>query len=136
MSFFEFPHTRTYDSDLGWLIKTVKSLTEMVSDLDDWKISHENEYKELKLLYDQIMNGNFPPEVVNAFNKWAAQNMPSLLKEAVKSVWFGLNDDGYFVAYIPTSWADIIFNTTGLDIFIPDEDYGHLVLSFDVEEEI
>ena len=30
MSYFEFPHTRTYDSDLGWLIKTVKKLTELV----------------------------------------------------------------------------------------------------------
>jgi hypothetical protein len=28
MSFFEFPHTRTYDSDLGWLIKDYKTLDE------------------------------------------------------------------------------------------------------------
>ena len=26
MSFFEFPNTRTYDSDLGWLIKSMKQL--------------------------------------------------------------------------------------------------------------
>lgn len=28
MSFFEFPHTRTYDSDLGWVISAVKALKE------------------------------------------------------------------------------------------------------------
>lgn len=28
MSFFEFPHTRTYDNDLGWLIKHVKEVVE------------------------------------------------------------------------------------------------------------
>ena len=132
MSFFEFPHSRTYDSDLGWLIKTVKKLTEELDRLDDWKIEHELEYKQLKALYDSLMSGNFPPEIVSAFNKWAKENMPDLLKEAVKSVWFGLTDDGYFVAYIPDSWADIIFNTTGLDITVPGVDYGHLVLSFDV----
>ena len=132
MSFFEFPHTRTYDSDLGWLIKTVKQLVEEVDSLDDWKISHEAQYKQLKALYDSLISGNFPPEIVTAFNKWAKENMPDLLKEAVKSVWFALTDDGYFVAYIPESWAEIIFNTTGLDITIPGVDYGHLVLSFDV----
>ena len=25
MAFFEFPHTRTYDSDLGWLIRQCKT---------------------------------------------------------------------------------------------------------------
>lgn len=132
MSYFEFPHTRTYDSDLGWLIKTVKELTEAAESLNDWRIQHEEEYKQLKALYDALMSGNFPPEIVIAFNNWARANMPSLLAEMVKSVWFGLTDDGYFVAYIPESWAEIIFNTTGLDISIPDTDYGHLVLSFDV----
>lgn len=132
MSFFEFPHTRTYDSDLGWIIKTVKELCDLVNSLDDWKIEHEAEYEQLKALYDSLMSGKFPPEIVTAFNKWAKENMPDLLKEAVKSVWFALTDDGYFVAYIPDSWAEIIFNTTGLDITIPGVDYGHLVLSFDV----
>lgn len=135
MSYFEFPHTRTYDSDLGWLIKTVKMLTDLVDGLEDWKATHEEEYKELKDFQNAILGGKFPPSLVTAFNKWAAENMPDLLHDAVLSVWFGLTDDGYFVAYIPTSWAEIIFNTTGLDIFIPDEDYGHLVLSFDAIEE-
>lgn len=131
MSFFEFPHTRTYDSDLGWLIKTVKELFSTVNSLEVWKQEHEEEYNQLKALYDSIMSGNFPPEIVNAFNKWAKINMPELIKEMVKSVWFALTDDGYFIAYIPESWNDIIFNTTGLDITIPGVDYGHLTLSFE-----
>ena len=27
MAFFEFPHTRTYDSDLGWLIKAFREIS-------------------------------------------------------------------------------------------------------------
>lgn len=129
MGYFEFPHTRTYDSDLGWLIKTVKSLLECCESMQEWKTQHEEEYDQLKQLYDDIMNGTFPPALVEAFNKWAKANMPELLTEMVKSVWFGITDDGYFVAYIPDSWDEVIFNTTGLDIVIADYDYGHLVLS-------
>lgn len=132
MSYFEFPHTRTYDSDLGWIIKTIKEVCTLVESLEDWKTEHEAEYNQLKALYDAIMTGNFPPELITAFNKWAQQNMPQLIKSAIQLVWFALTDDGYFVAYIPDSWAEIIFNTTGLDITIPGVDYGHLVLSFNV----
>ncbi len=130
MSFFEFPHTRTYDSDLGWLIKHMKELMDSIDGLEEWKEQHQEKYNQLKALYDSLMSGNFPPEIVEAFNKWARTNMPDLVKEMIKSVWFGLTDDGYFIAYIPDSWAEIVFNTTGLDITIAGVDYGHLTLSF------
>lgn len=41
-----------------------------------------------------------------------------------------INDEGYIVYYIPEKWEDITFNTTGLDIVIPDTQYGRLVLSY------
>lgn len=41
-----------------------------------------------------------------------------------------ISDAGYFVYYIPESWEDITFNTTGLDISIPDTEYGRLILSY------
>ena len=34
MAFFEFPHTRTYDSDLAWLIKAYKILTGKVDNIE------------------------------------------------------------------------------------------------------
>ena len=132
MSFYEFPHTRTYDSDLGWLIKTVKDLLTCCDEMKSWKVTHEEQYKQLKALYDSIMGGSFPPEVVEALNKWMMQNGRDLVGELVKLVFFGITDDGYFVAYIPEYWDDIIFNTTGYDITIVGYDFGHLVLSFDI----
>lgn len=132
MSYFEFPHTRTYDSDLGWLIKSVKKLIECCEDMQQWRIDHEEAYNQLKALYDAIMSGTFPPEVVTALNKWMMVNGRDLVGELVKMVFFGITDDGYFVAYIPEYWDDIIFNTTGYDINLPDFDFGHLVLSFEI----
>lgn len=132
MSFFEFPHTRTYDSDLGWIIHCIKKLGEAVEGLEDWKTQHEAEYNQLKALYDAVMSGNFPPEIVNAFTTWMTQNGLDLVGELVKMVFFGITDDGYFVAYIPEYWDDIIFNTTGYDISILGYDFGHLTLSFEI----
>lgn len=132
MSYFEFPHTRTYDSDLGWLIKTVKALGEAVDAMEDWKTTHEEEYLQLKALYDAVMSGNFPPEITDAFTRWMQQNGLDLVGELVKMVFFGITDDGYFVAYIPEYWDDIIFNTTGYDISILGYDFGHLTLSFEI----
>lgn len=47
MSFFEFPHTRTYDSDLGWLIREMKELLNEYDNLISWVNSHEADYESL-----------------------------------------------------------------------------------------
>lgn len=47
MSNFEFPHTRTYDSDLGWLIKKMQELMNEYNTLMTWKAQHETEYADL-----------------------------------------------------------------------------------------
>ena len=41
-----------------------------------------------------------------------------------------INNSGYIVYNIPTNWEEITFNTTGLDISMPDVEYGTLVLSY------
>lgn len=130
MSFFEFPHTRTYDSDLGYIIKQIQDLLACCETMQEWKTSHEAEYDELKDLYDRITSGRFPDEVKAAFERWMQQNALDIIGNLVKMVFFGLTDDGYFVAYIPESWSDIIFNTTGYDINISGMEYGHLTLSY------
>ena len=48
----------------------------------------------------------------------------------VKQVFFGLNQEGYFVAYIPQSWSDIIFDT-GWNF--NEDTYGRLILRWDVD---
>ena len=46
MAFFnEFPNTRTYDSDLGWLIKTVKGEVDQITELQNWQ-NEMNQWKD------------------------------------------------------------------------------------------
>lgn len=129
--FREYPYTNLNDLNLDYVLKSLRSLFEDVEGLKDWRESHEEEYEQLKDLYDQVMTGNFPPTIVNAFKEWMRVNAADLVGAMVKNVFFGLTDSGYFVAYIPESWEDITFNTTEYDIEVAlMPEYGHLVLSY------
>ena len=131
MAFFEFPHTRTYDSDLGWLIRQCKTNQDAIAALETWKADTQSDIDDLKQLYADIIAGRFPQEMADAITEWIAANFYDIVAEMMKMVFFGLTDSGYFVAYIPESWNDITFNTTEYDISVPlMPDYGHLVLSY------
>ena len=128
----KYPYTDFHQLNDSWVINTVKELFEHVHELANWAENHEHEYEELKELYDQIISGNFPESVKEAFSTWMQENAYDLVGELVKLVIFNITDDGYFVAYIPESWADIMFGTTGLDEIIPGVEYGRLTLSYNV----
>lgn len=130
MSFFEFPHTRTYDGDLGWLIKHVSSYDEVINALNAWITENEPKIEEIYSFMEQLNAGNIPEGLKNAIYQWATENLLSIVARTIKSVVFALTDDGYFIATYSDSWSDITFNTTELDIFTPlQTQYGHLTLS-------
>ena len=130
--FNKYPYTDFHELNLDYVLSTVKSLFAAVQEIDGWMDQHQAEYEELKQLYDDIMAGNFPDSIKQAFVNWMNANALDLVGQLVKTVIFNITDDGYFVAYIPESWNDILFGTTGLDTTIPGYDYGHLVLSYDI----
>lgn len=131
MLFSLYPYHNFSDYNLDWCIKVVKELTPRVEQLEEWRNEHEEEYEELKQLYNDIMAGNFPQSMVDSLKKWISRNAYDIIGELVKMVFFGLTDSGYFVAYIPESWSDITFKTTEYDINIPlFGEYGHLVLYY------
>lgn len=129
MSFFEFPNTRTYDSDLGWLIKRVNSYDETITALDEWIAENEPKIQDLEDFKTALEDGRLPQGVRDGLLIWAQQNIPDIIESAIKSVFFGL-ENGYFVAYIPESWDEITFGTSGLDDFPAGVDFGHLTLSY------
>lgn len=128
---YEFPYTdpNLYNDD--WLLKRMKELLAQMADLEVWRQEYEDAYEAFKDMVEAIESGNFPQSIRDAFSKWMSENAITLVGELVKMVYFGITDTGHFVAYIPDGWEDIIFNTTGFDIAIAGEDFGHLTLSFD-----
>ena len=128
--FDHFPYTNFHELNLDWLLKKYKELDAHTDQIQSWIDTHEEQYNELKELVDKLYAGEFSPEFVTSLINWYKDNIIDIIGEMVKQVYFGVTDDGYFVAYIPESWNDIIFGTSGLDDFPSGVDYGHLTLSY------
>lgn len=130
MSYFEFPHTRTYDGDLGWLIKHVSNYDEVITALNEWIENYTPKIEEVLNFYKQLQEGYIPEGMKNALYEWATANLLDIVARTLKAVVFGLTDDGHFVATYTDSWSDVIFNTTELDIWTAlQPQFGHLTLS-------
>lgn len=110
-----------YDDSLSYyevLCKVVKYINELI-DSDKEIINDIDELRaDLKIVQDWIANYD-EDKIIELFDRY------------FKFVFFGLTEDGYFVAYIPESWNDIQFSTSGYDNFTSIEpEYGHLILSY------
>ena len=81
--------------------------------------------EELEKLKEEIK------EVEKLIADFDTKAIEKLIKEHIATMIFvEISDSGYFIYYIPEQWSDIQFNTTGLDVEIPDTDYGRLVLAY------
>lgn len=111
-----------YDDSLSYyevLCKVVKYLNNMITDVNGIIDDVDGLKADLQVVQDWI--DNFDTSYIETV-------IEDLL---LKMIIVGINDSGYIVYYIPESWDDITFNTTQLDIFIPDyTEYGYLVISY------
>ena len=125
-----YPYTDFHELNADFLLKNYRRLLDALQNIDSWIDLHEKEYNELKKMVDDLEAGKWSEEFTNKLLSWYHDNIVDIIGEMVKQVFFGINDAGYFVAYIPESWNDITFGTTGLDDFPAGIDYGHLTLSY------
>lgn len=96
---------------VDYINKLIDTDKEIFSDIDGIK-------SDLDVVQDWIANydTSFAEEIIS--------------KYLATMIFVEINDYGYITYYIPESWDDITFNTTGLDISIPQYEYGRLVLSY------
>jgi hypothetical protein len=92
----------------------------------------ENESRDainkLTELFKQFQASGFDDYYAEQIRQWVVDNMSTIISDAVKMVFFGLTDDGYFCAYIPDSWRDIVFDTGAS--YANQSTYGRLILSY------
>lgn len=111
-----------YDDSLSYyevLCKCTDKLNEMI----DAMTGLEDTIADIKAVIAQLEE--WIRNVDTAYiQQWIAENLAEM-------IFVEINDAGYFVVYIPESWQDITFNTSGWDLVLdPPRDYGHLVLSY------
>lgn len=111
-----------YDNSLSYyevLCKVVHYINELIDDDKIMADEIDDLRNELSVVQDWINN----------FDTTELESMIEGL--LLKMIIVALDDNGYIIFYIPETWDDITFNTTGYDInlaIMPD--YGHLVLSY------
>ena len=109
-----------YEFDLCWIVKQIKKLQTLVK-------SNKSEIEEIQKIINEINNwiDNFSE---SKYKKWIIETVNSYI---ATMIFVEISDTGYIIYYIPDTWNEIDFNTTGLDIIIPNcPEYGHLVLSY------
>ncbi len=126
----KYPYTDLHELNLDWILKVVYESSTSAADIRNRLDDLEADNETMMQLYNEIMAGDFPDPVKEGFDLWMRENALDIVGELATMVFFGLTNDGYFVAYVPESWNDLQFGTTGLDTFPVDIDYGHLTISY------
>lgn len=110
-----------YDDSLSYyevLCKIVKYINDIIG--NEKELS--DEFVELKKEVEKVqeMLDNFDTVVIE-----------KIVREYLATMIFvEISDAGYFIYYIPDSWDNIQFETSGLDVELPDVEYGRLILSY------
>lgn len=94
-----------------------------VNELEELYIALQNDF-------DKFKESGFDDYYRQQVEEWIANNLEYVFNIVAKQVYFGLNLEGYFVAYIPEGWDDIIFDTGHV---YGNDTYGRLILRWDVD---
>lgn len=110
-----------YDDSLSYY-EVLCRVVKYINDLIDQDRIFADEIADLRKDLDQVQYW---------IDHLATDYIEKIIQEHLATMIFvQISDAGYFVYFIPDTWNDITFNTTGLDIVLPGYDYGHLVLSY------
>lgn len=125
--FNNYPYQNLNDLNLDYVLDVARKAAETLKDLGNYA----ERVAELEDAVDKLERGDLTPELAASIVDLVQRDIIGLVGDMVKFVFFGLTQDGYFVAYIPEPWDSIIFNTTNYDIRIDGvTDFGRLVLSY------
>lgn len=118
-----------YDDSLSYyelLCKVVSKLNELIEKY----ASFDDMVEEIQTAIDALQK---------QIDEFDTTYIEKLIKDKLANmIYVWISDAGYFIYYIPESWNDVSFNTTGLDIqneqladngHVANYEYGRLVLS-------
>ena len=115
-----------------WIACTLEKLIHFVNGtLVDSINQTDDELEKLAQEFEKFKESGFDDYYAEQVATWIDEHLQYIFDHVVKQVFFGLTDDGYFVAYVPdNSWGDIEFDTGHV---FGQFDYGRLILRYNVD---
>lgn len=107
------------------LIENQDKILEVVGPTAEVILELQKEIAFIEGELEKIKNGEYMDVYINALACWINNNLICLVGRIAKYVIFGLDENGYFYADVPSPWC-IGFDT----IVSPGPDYGRLVLTY------
>ena len=118
-----------YSAEQRWkaIGEHLKKLCDYVEYLGDEVNVDRDTINQLLADFETFKESGFIDYYEELIQKWIDDNFGDIISYGIKQVYFGLTSDGYFCAYIPESWSDIVFDT---GMVYGRSDYGRLILRF------
>ena len=125
-----------YDDSLSYyevVCKLADSMAQALKKIEDNLNDYtaiEKAIGDLRAEFEEFKAHGFDDYYAEQVKQWINDHLEWVYLNFVKQVYFGLTTDGYFVAYYPESWEDIVFDT-GMVYSL--DTYGRLILRWDVD---
>lgn len=114
-----------------WICCTLEKLIHFVNGtLVNGLNQADDEIEKLAIEFEKFKESGFDDYYADQVAKWIDDHLQYIFDHVIKQVFFGLTDDGYFCAYVPSSWSDIEFDT---GYVYGQFDYGRLILRYNVD---
>lgn len=131
-----------YDDSLSYyelLCKVVKYINDMIQNQDtmnqllqEYGVDIKQLQTDVEYLSNElkkVKNGTYVSLYIDALSQWIDNNLQEMVSKIVQQVYFEINNNGYFTAFIPDKWDFLKFDTI---INTDDPNYGCLVLEWRV----
>ena len=67
--------------------------------------------QEIRDYVNEFLTSGFDDALAEKIAKWIDDHLQFNFTHTIRQGYYGLTQDGHFVAYIPDSWSDIVFDT-------------------------
>ena len=121
-----------YDDSLSYyelLAKVQEKTNELVGDLNqlnEWQQAQDEVMHALEQRVEDFIAGGYREDFDEFVTQWLDENMREAITRGTRMVFFGLTDDGYFCAYIPTDWSFVL----GTVVDYSNPEYGRLTITY------
>lgn len=113
---------------MKWLCMEWDRIEHYLLDLCNQTNRNSDDIDTLKRQFEEFKEHGFDDYYRETLERWIMEHFADILTAGIKSVvFFGLTSDGYFVAYRPESWNEIIFDTGAV---YGTSEYGRLLLYY------